>query len=472
MADAPPQPALPLGINLAGYLDRTLGLGTAAHNVAAALRAAGVSVAPLVLASDAPREAGPGGGADAASEEPVHPVTLVCANPEGMAGARDQLGAGAFEDRYVIGMWWWEVDVLPQRWMRAFDLVDEVWAGSRFVADALAAISPVPVVHVPLPVPEPVADAAGRAELGLPEGRFLFGFVYDYRSVLARKNPLGLIEAFRRAFPDASNDDPGLVLKTLDGDGSAAHAAVLAAADGHPGICVVDGNVPAGRKNALIRELDCYVSLHRSEGFGLTIAEAMALGTPVIATDYGGSRDFATAFNALLVDRRLAPIGPGNEPYPAEGIWAEPDIDHAASLMRMAFADREALRARARRARSDIAVAHAPVAAGRVMADRLARILTLPHDGAGRAQGLDLEGIRGRMARAPGAGGGLSDGPRGALRDAALRAMRPYTVHQRLVDEEIVRVLQTLDERMRGLVSGQRALAAELARLRRETESE
>jgi glycosyltransferase involved in cell wall biosynthesis len=468
MSDPRVQPALPLGVNVAGYLDATLGLGTAARNVVDALRAAGVSVAPLVIASDAPRELDPA-HPPVAAEEPVHPVTIVCVNPDGMEGARDQLGDAAFADRHVIGMWWWEVDVMPQRWMRAFDLVDEVWVGSSFVADALAAISPVPVVHVPLPVPRPVAAPAGRSELGLPEDTFLFGFVYDYRSVAARKNPLGLVQAFRRAFDGSrSGDDVGLVLKTLDGAGSDEHAAVVAAADGDPRIMFVDANMPAAEKNALIRELDCYVSLHRSEGFGLTIAEAMILGTPVIATDYGGSRDFATAFNALLVDHRPVPIGPGSEPYPADATWAEPDLGHAAALMREAVDDHEAMHVRAMRARSDLAEHHAPEAAGRAMADRLARVLTLPLDGSGTPQALDLKGVRERMAREPEPGDGTRDGPRAALRDAALRAMRPYTVHQRLVDEELLRVLQTLDERVQGLAAAQQALAVEVARLRDE----
>jgi glycosyltransferase involved in cell wall biosynthesis len=462
MADPRVQPALPLGVNVAGYLDATLGLGTAARNVIDALRAAGVSVAPLLLASDAPREDAP----PVVSEEPVHPVTIVCVNPDGMEGARHQLGDAAFADRHVIGMWWWEVDVLPQRWLRAFDLVDEVWVGSSFVADALAAISPVPVVHVPLPVPKPVAAPDGRSELGLPDDTFLFGFVYDYRSVAARKNPLGLVEAFRRAFDDSRSDDVGLVMKTLDGKGSDEHAAVLAAAVGDPRISFIDGNVPVALKNALIRELDCYVSLHRSEGFGLTIAEAMVLGTPVIATDYGGSRDYATAFNAALVDHVPVPIGPGNDPYPADAVWAEPDLDHAAALMRAAVDDAQALHDRAVRARSDVPEHHAPEVAGRVMAERLARVLNLPLDGSGTPDALDLEGIRERMAREPEPGDGTREGARGTLRDAALRAMRPHTVHQRLVDEEILRVLQTLDERLQGLAAGQAALAAELARLR------
>jgi glycosyltransferase involved in cell wall biosynthesis len=466
----PLQPAaLALGVNLAGYFDAWAGVGEAARHLRAGLQAAGVAIAPLLLSSRGMARDEAGAPALYGGEA-THPVTIVCANPDGMVGARDELGATAFDGRYVVGMWWWEVAAIPPRWLRAFDLVDEVWVGSRFVADVLAAVAPVPVVHVPLPVPEPVCSSASRAALGLPEDRFLFGFAFDYASVAGRKNPLGLIEAFARAFPAgaADGDDVALVLKTLGGERHPEeHAAVLAAAASHPQVRVVDAQLAAADKNALIRALDCYVSLHRSEGFGLTIAEAMLLGTPVVATDYGGSRDFVTAFNALLVDASPVAIGPGHDPYPADGAWADPDLDHAAAQLRVARADPQAARARARRARSDVLAVHAPAAAGRAMADRLARVLHHPHDGAGRAAGLDLRGVRERMATGPRPAPGGDRGARAAIRSAALRAMRPYSAHQRLVDEELLRALQSLDERVRGLAAGQQALAAELARLRR-----
>ena len=458
------QPALPLGVNLAGYFDATVGVGESARNVRAALEAAGVAVAVLPLSSRGAPRGAPLPGGDA-----VHAVTLVCANPDGMVGARDELGAAAFEGRHVIGLWWWEVAALPPRWLRAFDLVDEVWAGSRFVADVFAAVAPVPVVHVPIPIGAPVASDKGRAQLGLPADAFLFGFVFDYASVTARKNPLGLIEAFMRAFAPGSDDGVALVLKTLGGERHAGeHAAVLAAAAAHPAITVIDAHHSGEDKNALIRELDCYVSLHRSEGFGLTIVEAMLLGTPVIATDYGGSRDIVTPFNALLVDARPVAIGAGHEPYPPDGEWAEPDLAHAAAQMRAVRADPQAAQARAQRARADVTARHAPEAAGRAMAERLTRVLKHPLDGTGRSAAADLRGVRERMALGPRAAPGADRGARGAIRDAALRAMRPYTVHQRLVDEELLRALQSLDDRVRGLAAGQQALAAELARLRRE----
>jgi glycosyltransferase involved in cell wall biosynthesis len=466
----PLQPAaLALGVNLAGYFDAWAGVGEAARHLRDGLQAAGVAIVPLPLSSrDMAR--GDAGAVSRGAGEATHPVTIVCANPDGMVGARDELGATAFDDRYVVGLWWWEVAAIPPRWLRAFDLVDEVWVGSRFVADVLAAVAPVPVVHMPLPVPEPVCSDASRAALGLPEGRFLFGFAFDYASVVGRKNPLGLIAAFARAFPAgaAGSDGVALVLKTLGGERHPeAHATVLAAAESQPHVHVVDAPLAAADKNALIRALDCYVSLHRSEGLGLMIAEAMLLGTPVVATDYGGSRDFVTAFNALLVDASPVAIGPGHDPYPADGVWAEPDLEHAAAQLRAAHADPPAARARAQRARSDVLAAHAPAAAGRAMADRLARVLHHPLDGAGRVAGLDLRGVRERMATGPRPAPGADRGARGAVRDAALRAMRPYTTHQRLVDEELLRALQSLDERVRGLAAGQQALAAELARLRR-----
>jgi glycosyltransferase involved in cell wall biosynthesis len=447
-----------VGVNLAGYLDATLGVGEAARQVRGALRAAGSPVASLPVSSrGAPAPPGP--------HPAPHPVTLVCTNPDGLPGVRDQLGPAPFEGRHVVGLWWWEVATFPAAWARGFDGMDEVWAGSRFVADAIAAVSPVPVVRVPTPVAAPVVAPTGREELGLPATGWLAGVAFDYRSVAARKNPLGAIAAFTRAF--GPGDGAALVVKTLRSDADpAAHRAVLDAAAAHPHVHVVDRDLPAAEKNALIGLLDCLVSLHRSEGFGLALAEAALLGVPVVATDYGGTRDFLTPFNAWLVDHRPTRIGPGNDPYPADGEWAEPDLDHAAALLRaLRDAPEEAAR-RAARAREDVTRQHDPVVAGQAMAARLARIVRAPvATAAGPVDGLDLDALRSRLRGGPGPG--AATGVRDAARTAMLRAMAPYAVHQRLVDEEMLRALQTLDERVRGLAAGQASLAAELARERR-----
>ncbi|HEV2752647.1 MAG TPA: glycosyltransferase family 4 protein, partial [Solirubrobacteraceae bacterium] len=364
------------GINLAGYLDAGLGLGEAARQVGGALEAAGALVAPLALThASAPRD----GAGRPARGEPVHDTTLVCTTPEGMPAARDELGAAAFEGRRVIGLWWWEVQGLPGRWARSFDGVDEVWAGSRFVADVLGAVAPVPVVAMPLPVASPVAGEVDRAALGLPGEAFLFGFVFDHASGFARKNPLGLIEAFTRAFPGDGRGSEHLVVKAGGGERHPEeHAALLVAAAAHPRVHVLEGHLPAAQKNALIAALDCYVSLHRSEGFGLTIAEAMLLGVPVVATDFGGSRDLVTPFTGWPVDWRAQAIGPGQAPYPPEGTWAAPDVEHAAAVLREVRGSPEEAARRAARAREDVGREHAPAAAGAVMVARLATLAGLP----------------------------------------------------------------------------------------------
>src|SRR3954447_12091738 len=389
--------AVPIGVNLVGYVSAPVGLGQVARRIRTGLERAGVAVALVDLPHRAAPDVPPPGG------DAPHQVSIVCVNPEGMAGAR-ALAPRAFAADRVVGVWWWEVMAFPGRWLRAFDDVHEVWVGSRFVADALAAVSPVPVVRMPLALElEPPPAAAPAGGLDLPDA-FAFGFAFDYGSVLERKNPLGLVAAFRRAFA-ADDDGVALVLKTLGADRHPdEHARVLAAAGVDARVRVVDRVLEAPEMDALLGALDCYVSLHRSEGFGLTIAEAMALGTPVVATNYSGPRDFLTPFNAFPVDGRVVPIGPGHDPYPAEGEWAEPDLEHAAAQLRAVRERPEESAARAARARADVARLYAPETAGAAMAERLARLIDLPLRADGRVEALDLAALRARLRGGPGAG--------------------------------------------------------------------
>jgi hypothetical protein len=447
-----------VGVNVAGYFDATLGIGEAARQVAAALEEGGAFVARVGLTHASSPRSGAGVGGDA-----PYPCTLVCTTPEGMPAARDELGPRAFEGRRAIGLLWWELEGLPARWLRSFDGLDEVWAGSRFVADGLGAVAPVPVVRVPLPVARPPVVTMSRGNLGLPGG-FLFGFVFDPASGFARKNPLGLVEAFARAFPSPEGDEQ-LVIKTLAGARDREAQATLArAAAAHPRVHVLDRLLPVEQKNALIASLDCYVSLHRSEGFGLTIAEAMLLDVPVVATDHGGSRDFVTSFNAWLVDWAAEAIGPGHNPYPPSGVWAAPDVEHAAATLRAVRDAPDEARRRAQRAYTEVARDHAPAAAGRAMVARLGRLAGLPVGASGAVEALDLSDLR-RRVEGGSATLGSALGARAAARRALLRVLRPYSVHQRLVHEELLRLLRTLDERVHGLAAGQAALAAEVRSL-------
>lgn len=427
----------PVGTNVVGYLDAPLGIGEVARNVSEALRTAGVAVSEVAVANDA----GPS-RADARPPRDAYPVNIVCINPDGFAGAEAQLERSFFADRYTIGYWWWEVEAFPPRWERAFDLVDEIWTGSRFVADALAPAAPVPVLRMPVPLPPP---AGSPPAVELPGG-FKFLTVYDYRSVPARKNPLGAIEALTRAAVDAH-----LVLKCVGSDAHPdAHAEVVAAAKAAGNVHVVDRVLSPDEVTALIGACDAYLSVHRAEGFGLPLATAMYAGKPVIATAYGGPADFVTPRSGYPVGYRRTPIGPGNEPYPADGEWAEPDLDEAAEHIRRVVEDPAEASARAAAGREEITRRFSLEQSGAEMAARLARV-TLGGSGKKETDSAVDELIHVLETELQPRPGRPAEAVRGGLRRALYRALRPYTTHRREVDAQLVRTLRALEERIDGL---------------------
>ena len=365
-------------INVAGYLSGTLGLGEAARLYVRGLDTAGVAVGTRTV--DPALPIGQRAAAQrtrtsvdfgARPELPDAPFNLICVNPEELPRFVRQIGPDFLEGRYTIGVWAWESDVVPRRWDATFDLVDEIWVYSRYIAENLSRVSPVPVLPIPPPVVVP--EPAPEPDLGLPDG-FRFMFMFDYFSTIARKNPVAVIEAFKRAF--APGEGPHLVIKTIHGsDRQADHERVLFAAREHPDVHVVDRSLSSADKNGLLASCDCYVSLHRSEGWGLPLAECMTMAKPVIATAFSGNLDFMRPGNAYLVDYELTQVGGEVEIYPAEGTWAEPDVDHAARLMRAVVSDPDEARRRAEKGREDVLRQLAPERAGAIARARLERAL-------------------------------------------------------------------------------------------------
>ncbi|MBK5229549.1 MAG: glycosyltransferase [Thermoleophilia bacterium] len=367
-----PAEPLPWGVNVAGFFRSELGLGEAARLLIGALDAVKVPTLPVQGALIPPTRQ----GAEFAFAQPDRvpfPINVICMNGDTIPVFARETGRNFFENRYSIALWWWEVGSIPENWHEAFEYIDEVWVASDHVYKAIAPVSPVPVVKMPMPVIVPRIESHTRAELGMPEDKFTFLYVYDYHSTSARKNPVGLVRAFHKAFPPGSG--AALVLKCINAENlPQRHEEVLVTIAGHPDIHVIDRFVSAAEKDAMIAACDCYVSLHRSEGFGLTPAEAMWLGKPVIATRYGGTLEFMTPENSYLVDHKPIKVGENAAPYPPDGIWADPDIDQAAEFMRHVFEDRDEARARGLRAFEDIHRTNAPEVAGRAMEQRLRAI--------------------------------------------------------------------------------------------------
>ena len=441
------------GVNVAGFFTSELGLGEAARLLIAGLDASGVPALPVQAQLVPPcRQDAEFTYAD--PDASAYPINIVCMNGDSIAPFAREVGTSFFEGRHTIALWWWEVGEFPAGWESAFEHIDEVWVASRHIYDAISPASPVPVVQVTLPVVMPKVARRSRKQLGLPEDGFLFLFVHDYHSTAARKNPVGLIEAFKRAFPPGSGAK--LVVKSINADKLPhEHDRVVLAAGDHPDITLIDAYVSAAEKNAMIEACDCYVSLHRSEGFGLTVAEAMLLGKPVIATRYGGTMEFTTDGNAYLVDWTPREVGEGAHPYPATGVWAEPDLDQAAELMREVLTDPEQARERGEAGRRDVLEGHAPAVAGESLRDRLrliherqvqagARALNVPHMLALSFEDLP-ELIAGESAVQ---GSGMKARIKRFLRRPVDRLMRPFLAHQRAIDERLIESITRADDRM------------------------
>lgn len=348
------------GVNVYGYAFAESGTGQIVRSVVAALAAEGIPYAVVPFTRTISRQQRV--FRDLGAAAPSFDTNLICVNadqvPLFFESLRGQLLPGARN----IGLWAWEVEDLPAAMAGSERHLDEVWGISEFTAEALARCLTKPVRAFPLPVVVPEVRPRTRAELGMPPG-FLFLFCFDYDSVFRRKNPLAVVAAFRQAFSD--RDDVALFIKTTNADRHAAEDEVLrAAAAGCRNIVIRDAYVTNDDYFSMLDACDCYVSLHRSEGFGLTVAEAMALGKPVISTDYSSTREFANGTNSYPVPARLVEVGEDAPPYPPSSRWADADVAVAALQMKRVYADRKAAAAIAARGRADIETLHSPSARG------------------------------------------------------------------------------------------------------------
>lgn len=350
-----------------------MGLGVVARGMATALETAGIPFNIINIESGNYSQHTDYSWTHKEVSRSDYDTTIVFMNPDQSLHLRSQVPATMLGDRYVVAQWYWELQQLPDEWIKEFEFVDEVWAGSQFIADAVSRRSPSPVVRIPPVVLLSEGAGLSRDALGLPADRYLFLAMFDTNSVLQRKNPLGVLRAFKTAFP--TTDKSGLVMKFNNPDyRQPLLESVREEIAGRDDIVLIDRIMPRSEVTSLIEACDCFVSLHRSEGFGLGPAEAMSLAKPAIVTNWSGSVDYMTADNSIAIDYELVKLGQDYGPYKAHQVWAEPDVEQAAHWMKKLAHDPELGRRLGRRARETIQTQFSPQIVGAMIRDRLSRI--------------------------------------------------------------------------------------------------
>lgn len=352
------------GVAIHGHFSSPAGGGEAARGAARALQLVGYPVSchdihnrNFAFAADAHVLAG----------DTQYDTALLWLIPDAILRLHEIVNPSDTAGRHCIAQWAWELPVFPADWNAAFHQLDEVWTPSQYCAASVAMATEKPVRVVPHAVETaPVDTVQARAEFGLTPDEIVFACIFDPLSYVARKNPFAAVRAFRDAFPMRSVSSVRLLIKCSGWRNEAEWARQLKAAIADDARILLHEQIfPREKLRMLQAACDVYVSLHRAEGFGLNIAECMALGKLAIVTNFSGNTDFTTSENALLVDYRMTRVLPGEYLCGDGQWWAEPDHDAAVAALRTAYED-AALRARlGERARMDIVTNYSYPVAGR-----------------------------------------------------------------------------------------------------------
>lgn len=325
------------GINLIADIKAETGLGQSARLLAG-----------LINQTDVPfsvryydMKSGADGKEDAwdflFDDEEKYLINIFHITPCQLEVAFSSLGEEAWHGHYNVAYWLWEMEEFPDEWVYYFNLFDEIWTPSEFISNAVKAKTDKPVRTLPYYLLTPVEHSIGRKYFNLPKDKFLFLMMYDAGSVSERKNPIGVIEAYKKAFP-VENPNVGLVLKMKKCDPKE-ESNIRQRLLGYSNVYFITDSYPKSYVNSLIQSTDVLVSLHRAEGFGLPLAEAMKLGKPVVGTGYSANTEFMNKEVSCIVDYQLINLKHDFFPYKKTDRWAEPDLNQAAGYMIRLYED-------------------------------------------------------------------------------------------------------------------------------------
>ena len=358
----------PFGLNIYGPFAATSGLGTAARGLLRAVQSTGIATelhpydVSRALARITPEER---------ASAPRYRCNLFLANADQLAHFVSLYPAGHFDDCYNIAVWAWELAAFRADWYPSFAPLDEVWTNSGFEMESIGAISPLPLQKIRLPVEvEAASPSEGRDMFGIPHDRLVFLVAFDVGSTSARKNPGMVIEAFREAF--AADENVFLVIKFHSTSMEPAITRQITRALRGADNVLVIADVLSEPDMALLRAAcDCFVSAHRSEGFGLNLAEFMALGKCVIATAYSGNLEFFDETVGYPVDYDLVEVTSPSGPYMPFYVWADPNKGSLILQLRAVYEDQPSAWARGRAAAERIRTAFSAARIGQEMRRRL-----------------------------------------------------------------------------------------------------
>jgi hypothetical protein len=343
-------------VTVAGLMRSTTGIGEGARLCLAALKSLDIKTGSIDFSERLDLADMPGTDeVSAAVPRSTGGTMIVHINAPYLPLALLAMGRAATRSQRLIGYWSWELPRIPDSWRVGFPFVHEIWVPSRFTAAAVSAQVDVPVHVVPHPMLPMLAQQSDwRSRLGIDAGDLIVSTIFHMGSSFTRKNPLGAVEAFCRAFGDDKRTH--LVIKMNDGSVAPdLRASLLQAIGNRPNIHVIEQKLTEQEMSDLLRATDILLSLHRTEGFGLPLARAMQGGKLVIATGWSGNLDFMNRDNSMLVDYSLVPAHDPQKTYNFHDMnWADPSVEHAVACLKLAAEQRDLRRALGERAASDI----------------------------------------------------------------------------------------------------------------------